>query len=243
MKKIVTPYKGSGSTKKEQVTKMFDGISKQYDVLNRVISLGIDQSWRRKVVRLAGENKPQRIIDVATGTGDLAIALKATGAKEIIGLDISPGMLSIGAEKVKKLVLDQQINMVLGDGEKLPYPDNYFDVATVAFGVRNFEALEQGLAEIFRVLRSQGSLLVLETAVPSRFPFKQGYKIYSGLLVPLIGRLFSRDQNAYQYLTDSAAVFPHGKAFNNILEKIGFIEVRDNPQTLGVASIYSATKP
>jgi len=191
MKKMVTPYKGSGSTKKEQVTKMFDGISKQYD-------------------------KPQRIIDVATGTGDLAIALKATGAKEIIGLDISPGMLSIGAEKVKKLALDQQINMVLGDGEKLPYSDNYFDVATVAFGVRNFEALEQGLAEIFRVLRPQGSLLVLETAVPTRFPFKQGYKIYSGWLVPFIGRLFSRDQNAYQYLTDSAAVFPHGEAFNNI---------------------------
>jgi len=235
MKKMVTPYKGSGSTKKEQVTKMFDGISKQYDVLNRVISLGIDQSWRRKVVRLAGENKPQRIIDVATGTGDLAIALKATGAKEIIGLDISPGMLSIGAEKVKKLALDQQINMVLGDGEKLPYSDNYFDVATVAFGVRNFEALEQGLAEIFRVLRPQGSLLVLETAVPTRFPFKQGYKIYSGWLVPFIGRLFSRDQNAYQYLTDSAAVFPHGEAW--------FIEVRDNPQTLGVASIYRATKP
>lgn len=243
MKKKVTPYKDSESSKKEQVTKMFDGISKQYDLLNRVISLGIDQSWRRKVVRLAGENKPQRIIDIATGTGDLAIALKATAAEEIIGLDISPGMLSIGEEKVKKLALDQQISMVLGDGEKLPYPDNYFDVATVAFGVRNFENLEQGLSEIFRVLRSKGNLLVLETAVPTRFPFKQGYKIYSGWMVPLIGRIFSRDQKAYQYLTDSAAVFPHGPAFNNILEKIGFIEVRDNPQTLGVASIYSATKP
>ena len=174
---MVTPYKGSQSSKKEQVTKMFDGISKQYDLLNRVISLGIDQSWRRKVVRLAGENKPQRIIDIATGTGDLAIALKTTAAEEIIGLDISPGMLSVGAEKVKKLALDKQINMVLGDGEKLPYPDNYFDVATVAFGVRNFENLEQGLSEIFRVLRSKGTLLVLETAVTTRYPFKQGYKI------------------------------------------------------------------
>ncbi|MEL0226666.1 MAG: class I SAM-dependent methyltransferase, partial [Flavobacteriaceae bacterium] len=128
MKKMVTPYKGSESSKKEQVTKMFDGISKQYDLLNRVISLGIDQSWRRKVVRLAGENKPQRIIDIATGTGDLAIALKTTAAEEIIGLDISPGMLSVGTEKVKKLALDKQISMVLGDGEKLPYPNNYFDV-------------------------------------------------------------------------------------------------------------------
>ena len=152
-------------------------------------------------------------------------------------------MLSVGTEKVKKLALDKQISIVLGDGEKLPYPDNYFDVATVAFGVRNFEDLEQGLSEIFRVLRSKGTLLVLETAVPIRFPFKQSYKIYSGWMVPLIGRIFSRDQKAYQYLTDSAAVFPHGHAFNNILKKIGFIEVRDNPQTLGVASIYSATKP
>ncbi len=243
MKKSVTPYKGSVSSKKEQVTNMFDGISKQYDLLNRVISLGIDQSWRRKVVRLASENKPQRIIDIATGTGDLAIALKATAAKEIIGLDISPGMLSIGAQKVKKLQLDEQIDMVLGDGEKLPYPDGHFDVATVAFGVRNFEDLEQGLSEIFRVLRSKGTLVVLETAVPTRFPFKQGYQFYSGWIVPLVGRLFSRDKKAYQYLTDSAAVFPHGAAFNNILEKIGFIEVRDNPQTLGVASIYCATKP
>ena len=243
MKKPVTPYKGSSSSKKEQVTNMFDGISKQYDLLNRVISLGIDQSWRRKVVRLASEQKPQHVIDVATGTGDLAIALKNTGAEEIIGLDISPGMLNIGAEKVKALSLDKQINMILGDGEKLPYEDGYFDVATVAFGVRNFEDLDKGLSEIFRVLRKGGRLLVLETAVPTRFPFKQGYQIYSGLIVPLVGRLFSRDRNAYQYLTDSAAVFPHGPAFNNILEKIGFIEVKDNPQTLGVASIYCATKP
>ena len=243
MKKAVTPYKGSSSSKKEQVKSMFDGISKQYDLLNRVISLGIDQSWRRKVVRLASEQKPQRVIDVATGTGDLAIALKNTGAEEIIGLDISPGMLNIGEEKVKGLSLDKQINMVLGDGEKLPYEDGYFDVATVAFGVRNFEDLDQGLSEIFRVLRKGGRLLVLETAVPTRFPFKQGYQIYSGWIVPLVGRLFSRDRSAYQYLTDSAAVFPHGAAFNNILEKIGFIEVKDNPQTLGVASIYCATKP
>ena len=222
---------------------MFDGISKQYDLLNRVISLGIDQSWRRKVVRLASANKPQRVLDVATGTGDLAIALKNTGAQEIIGLDISPGMLNVGSEKVKALSLDNQINMVLGDGEKLPYEDGYFDVATVAFGVRNFEELDKGLNEIFRVLRQGGRLLILETAVPTRFPFKQGYQIYSGWIVPFIGRLFSRDRSAYQYLTDSAAVFPHGLAFNNILEKIGFIEVKDNPQTLGVASIYCATKP
>ena len=243
MKKPITPYKDSSTSKKEQVTTMFDGIAKQYDVLNRVISLGIDQSWRRKVVRMATQLKPKRIIDVATGTGDLAIALKSTGAGEIVGLDISPGMLEIGTKKVHSLSLDDQIQMVLGDGEKLPYQDGYFDVATVAFGVRNFENLEKGLGEIFRVLKSGGRLVVLETAVPTRFPFKQGYQIYSGFIVPLIGRLFSRDRSAYQYLTDSAAIFPHGPRFNNILEKIGFIEVKDNPQTLGVASIYCATKP
>ena len=243
MKKPVTPYKDSSTSKKEQVTTMFDGIAKQYDVLNRVISLGIDQSWRRKVVRMATQLKPKRIIDVATGTGDLAIALKSTGAGEIVGLDISPGMLEIGTKKVHSLSLDDQIQMVLGDGEKLPYQEGYFDVATVAFGVRNFENLEKGLGEIFRVLKSGGRLVVLETAVPTRFPFKQGYQIYSGFIVPLIGRLFSRDRSAYQYLTDSAAIFPHGPRFNNILEKIGFIEVKDHPQTLGVASIYCATKP
>lgn len=243
MKKTVTPYKDPSSSKKEQVTQMFDEISNQYDVLNRVISLGIDQSWRRKVVKIASDCAPQRVLDIATGTGDLAIALKKTNAIEIIGLDISPGMLAVGKDKVKALSLDKTIAMVLGDSEDLNYEDNYFDVVTVAFGVRNFENLEKGLSELFRVLRPQGQLIILETSVPTKFPFKQGYHLYSGFIVPLVGRIFSRDQRAYQYLSDSAAAFPYGDVFNNILRKIGFIEVKDNPQTLGVASIYCATKP
>ena len=243
MKKTVTPYKDPSSSKKEQVTQMFDEISNKYDTLNRVISLGIDQSWRRKVVKIASETAPQRVLDIATGTGDLAIALKKTNATQIIGLDISPGMLAIGKDKVKALSLDKTITMVLGDSENLSYEDNYFDLVTVAFGVRNFENLEKGLGELFRVLRPQGKLIILETSVPAKFPFKQGYHIYSGLIVPLVGRIFSRDQRAYQYLSDSAAAFPYGDLFNNILRKIGFIEVKDNPQTLGVASIYCATKP
>jgi len=243
MKKTVTPYKDPSSSKKEQVTQMFDEISNQYDVLNRVISLGIDQSWRRKVVEIASDCAPQRVLDIATGTGDLAIALKKTNATEIIGLDISPGMLAVGKDKVKALSLDKTIAMVLGDSEDLNYEDNYFDVVTVAFGVRNFENLEKGLSELFRVLRPQGQLIILETSVPTKFPFKQGYHLYSGFIVPLVGRIFSRDQRAYQYLSDSAAAFPYGDVFNNILRKIGFIEVKDNPQTLGVASIYCATKP
>jgi demethylmenaquinone methyltransferase/2-methoxy-6-polyprenyl-1,4-benzoquinol methylase len=243
MKKTVTPYKDPSSSKKEQVTQMFDEISNKYDTLNRVISLGIDQSWRRKVVKIASETAPQRVLDIATGTGDLAIALKKTNATQIIGLDISPGMLAIGKDKVKALSLDKTITMVLGDSENLSYEDNYFDLVTVAFGVRNFENLEKGLGELFRVLRPQGKLIILETSVPTKFPFKQGYHLYSGLIVPLVGRIFSRDQRAYQYLSDSAAAFPYGDIFNNILQKIGFIEVKDNPQTLGVASIYCATKP
>ena len=242
MKKTVTPYKDPSSSKKEQVTQMFDEISNKYDTLNRVISLGIDQSWRRKVVKIASETAPQRVLDIATGTGDLAIALKKTNATQIIGLDISPGMLAIGKDKVKALSLDKTITMVLGDSENLSYEDNYFDLVTVAFGVRNFENLEKGLGELFRVLRPQGKLIILETSVPTKFPFKQGYHIYSGLIVPLVGRIFSRDQRAYQYLSDSAAAFPYGDIFNNILRKIGFINVINNPQTFGVATIYTATK-
>ena len=182
MKKTVTPYKDPSSSKKEQVTQMFDEISNKYDTLNRVISLGIDQSWRRKVVKIASETAPQRVLDIATGTGDLAIALKKTNATQIIGLDISPGMLAIGKDKVKALSLDKTITMVLGDSENLSYEDNYFDLVTVAFGVRNFENLEKGLGELFRVLRPQGKLIILETSVPTKFPFKQGYHIYSDLL-------------------------------------------------------------
>ena len=182
-------------------------------------------------------------MEIATGTGDLAIALQTTQAEKIVGLDISPGMLNIGKDKVNARGLNNRIEMILGDSEDLPFDNNSFDGITVAFGVRNFETLEKGLFEIFRVLRPKGKLVILETAVPTRFPFKQGYRLYSGWIVPLIGKLFSKDKSAYQYLSDSAAAFPHGKVFNNILEKIGFINVKDHPQTLGVASIYCATKP
>ena len=242
MKKSVTPYNQEDS-KKKQVTEMFDGISTEYDALNRKISLGIDVKWRRRVVDLLIPKKPESILDIATGTGDLALALTATRASRIVGLDISAGMLSVGKYKVKMENLENTIEMVIGDSEALTYDDNSFDAVTVAFGVRNFENLELGLSELFRVLKPGGTLVVLETAVPTRFPFKQGYKFHTQVIIPLMGKLFTRDQAAYKYLSDSAAVFPHGKQFNNILEKMGFIEVEDSPQTLGVASIYCATKP
>ena len=243
MAKKITPYKDSELGKKEQVTQMFDNISKNYDGLNRVISFGIDIKWRKRVVAILKKKKPKTILDIATGTGDLAINMLETGATKIVGLDISPGMLEVGKTKVAAKELHKTIEMVVGDSENLPFEENSFDAVTVAFGVRNFENLEKGLSELFRVLRPQGQLIILETSVPTKFPFKQGYHLYSGFIVPLVGRIFSRDQRAYQYLSDSTAAFPYGDVFNNILRKIGFIEVKDNPQTLGVASIYCATKP
>jgi demethylmenaquinone methyltransferase/2-methoxy-6-polyprenyl-1,4-benzoquinol methylase len=242
MSKTVTPYKDSKETKKQQVTTMFDTIAGNYDHLNRVISFGIDVSWRKKVIALITEKSPENALDIATGTGDLAISLVETGAKKVVGLDISKGMLEIGRQKVADLGLDQQIEMIVGDSENLPFDDNTFDAITVAFGVRNFENLELGLSEILRVLKPSGTFVVLETSVPEKFPFKQGYHFYTKMILPLIGKLFSKDKVAYKYLSDSAAKFPHGKAFNNILEKIGFIEVVNKPQTFGVASIYIASK-
>ena len=243
MKKQVVPYKNQKENKKKQVRQMFDGISKDYDLLNRVISGGIDVRWRKNVVSYLIPEKPKKILDIATGTADLAIELTKTNAEEIVGLDISPGMLEIGKQKVTSKGMDKVIKMVIGDSEKLDYNDAYFDAITVAFGVRNFENLDKGLQEINRVLRPGGNLVILETAVPTNFPMKQFYGFYTQKVLPILGSLFSKDKAAYRYLSDSAAAFPFGKAFNNILLKNGFIEVKDFPQTLGVASIYCAKKP
>ncbi|SKB69185.1 bifunctional demethylmenaquinone methyltransferase/2-methoxy-6-polyprenyl-1,4-benzoquinol methylase UbiE [Maribacter arcticus] len=242
MSRKVTPYKDSDLGKKEQVTKMFDTISKNYDGLNRVISFGIDIKWRKKVVEILKKEQPESILDIATGTGDLAIALVNTGAKKIIGLDISPGMLAVGKDKVKDKNLNNIIEMVVGDSENLVFDDNSFDAVTVSFGVRNFETLETGMAEILRVLKPNGSLVILETSVPTKTPYKQGYKFYTKNILPLIGKMFSEDNSAYGYLSESASVFPHGENFNNILREIGFIDVTNKPQTFGVASIYIAKK-
>ncbi|WP_299175393.1 bifunctional demethylmenaquinone methyltransferase/2-methoxy-6-polyprenyl-1,4-benzoquinol methylase UbiE [uncultured Allomuricauda sp.] len=242
MSKKVKPYKDSDLGKKEQVRQMFDTISEDYDGLNRVISFGIDLKWRRKVVSILTKKTPKNILDIATGTGDLAIAMTATGAERIVGLDISQGMLDVGKTKISAKNLENTIEMVVGDSENLPFLDNTFDAITVAFGVRNFENLEKGLSEIFRVLKPGGNFVVLETSVPTKTPFKQGYRIYTKYILPVIGKIFSKDRSAYAYLSESASVFPHGQAFNNILDKIGFIGIENKPQTFGVASIYVATK-
>lgn len=242
MSKNITPYKESSLSKKEQVTQMFDTISGNYDGLNRVISFGIDVKWRKKVLQIVKASNPKTILDIATGTGDLAILMAETKAEKIIGLDISVGMLEVGKQKIAAKKLSQKIEMMVGDSEKMPFEDNTFDAITVAFGIRNFENLEKGLAEILRVLKPNGTFVILETSNPTKFPFKQGYVFYTKNILPLIGKLFSKDNVAYGYLSESAAVFPFGEALNNILKETGFINVVDMPQTFGVATIYSASK-
>ncbi len=242
MSQQVTPYKDSNLGKKEQVTQMFDTISGNYDGLNRVISFGIDVKWRKKVLQLVADKNPDTILDIATGTGDLAILMTKTSAKKVIGLDISAGMLEVGKKKIAERKLEHRIDMVLGDSEHMPFPDNHFDAITVSFGIRNFENLEKGLSEIERVLKPNGIFVILETSVPEKTPFKQGYAFYTKRILPLIGKLFSKDNVAYGYLSESASVFPYGEKLNNILRKIGFIDVVALPQTFGVATIYKASK-
>jgi len=242
MFKKITPYQNSELGKKQQVEQMFDTISDNYDNLNKVISLGSDLKWKKKIAHKINQQRPSKILDVATGTADLAIMLSQTSAKQIIGIDISEGMLRVGRKKIEEKKLSDRITLIQADSENLPFEDNYFDAITVAYGIRNFENLEKGLSEIFRVLQSNGVFAILETSVPTRFPFKQGYKFYCNVILPIIGKLFSNDKKAYGYLSKSASNFPFGKELNNILKKNGFINVEDKPQMFGAATIYIASK-
>jgi len=243
MPKTVKPYSDSDQSKKEQVTQMFDTISKEYDGLNRMITFGIDIKWRKRVIDIISKTNPAKVLDIASGTGDLAImAAQKTDALEIIGADISEGMLNIGKQKIEKLGLSNRIKMQVADSENLPFKTNYFDAITVAFGVRNFENLNKGLSEIYRVLKPDGIFVILETSIPTFPIIKQGYLFHSNFVLPFFGKLFSKDPKAYSYLSKSAKNFPYGKAFNNIMQKNGFKEVVNKPQTLGVASIYVGRK-
>ncbi len=222
---------------------MFDTISSEYDGLNRLISLGLDQKWRDNVVDMVAASQPDSIMDIATGTGDLVIKMaQKTKASCLVGLDISSGMLEVGKIKVTQENLDSRIQMVLGDSENLQFEEATFDAITVSYGVRNFEDLEKGLSEILRVLKPGGMLVILETSVPEKFPFKQGYYVYSSLVVPTLGKLFSKDRTAYNYLSKSASKFPYGERFNNILKKVGFKNVENHLQFHGASTIYKAVK-
>jgi demethylmenaquinone methyltransferase/2-methoxy-6-polyprenyl-1,4-benzoquinol methylase len=241
MSKIIKPYKDSALGKKEQVAQMFDTISENYDGLNRVISLGIDVKWRKEVVQIVGKNNPKQILDIATGTGDLAIMMAELNPDRIVGLDISSGMLAVGKQKITQAKLSNKIEMIVGDSEEMPFKDNTFDAITVSFGVRNFANLHKGITEIARVLKPTGVLVILETSNPTKFPFKQGYKLYTNFFLPIVGKLFSKDKVAYSYLSESANSFPFGTAFNNILQKNGFKHTKAKPVTFGVATIYTAS--
>ena len=242
-KKQVLPYVSKKNSKKSQVRQMFDSISPRYDFINRIISGGLDIKWRKNLVEVLKPKKPKKILDVATGTGDLAIALGETLASEIIGIDISEQMLEIGKKKVERNQLQKNIKMEIGDGEKINYPNNYFDAVTVSFGVRNFENLDKGLLEIYRVLKPGSELVILETSIPQSFPLNYLYRLYTIYFLPLIGSFFSKDKSAYKYLSSSAKSFPFGKAFNKILKKNGFVVIDNIPQSFGVASIYHSQKP
>ena len=243
MSEKVKPYKNSGLNKKKQVEQMFDTISDDYDGLNRIITFRTDLSWRRKVIKMVANKNPNNILDIATGTGDLAIQFaEKTQIPSIVGLDLSEGMLKVARKKIIGSSLVDKVEFLKGDSEELPFQDNSFEAITVSFGIRNFENLEKGLSEIKRVLTPGGIFVILETSVPTKFPFNLGYKFYTKRMLPIIGRIFSKDKVAYQYLSESASVFPHGESLNNILRKIGFINLMNKPQTFGVATIYSATK-
>lgn len=238
----VKPYLTSDEGKKNQIKNMFDNIAPKYDFLNHFLSLGIDKIWRRRAIWLLKGLESPQILDIATGTGDLAIASLRLKPQRVVGLDLSPQMLKVGEEKIKNKKLDHIISMVEGDSENLPFKDEEFDAATVAFGVRNFENLNAGLLEINRVLKPGGKFVVLEFSNPTAFPIKQLFKFYSSRILPWWGGLLSKDKAAYTYLPASVAAFPEGQAFVTELEKAGFTSEKVWKQTFGVATIYFAYK-
>jgi len=239
---MVVPYKQDNKGKKEQVALMFDNISHRYDFLNHFLSLGIDKIWRKKAIGLLASSHPKFILDVATGTGDFAIQALSLNPDKIIGVDISEGMLGHGRDKIQQRALQDRIELLAGDSENLPFEENKFDAATVAFGVRNFEHLERGLREINRVLKPGGTLVVLEFSKPSRFPMKQLYSFYFKFILPKLGRLISKDKAAYTYLPESVQAFPDGSAFTDILKNTGFKNTSCRTLTFGISSIYTGQK-
>lgn len=242
MSETVVPYGKENGSKREQVEEMFDNISKRYDFLNHFLSLGIDVIWRNKSLKKINNPNPEQILDVATGTGDFAIAAKKKfKGVTVKGIDISGGMLEVGREKLKKKNIDG-IELIKADSADIPFDDNSFDVAIVAFGVRNFENLAQGLREMQRVLRPGGEIVVLEFSKPKAFPFKQIYNFYFNNILPRFGKMVSKDSSAYTYLPESVKAFPEGDDFMKVLAESGFAQCKSKPLTFGISSIYHGTK-
>lgn len=228
--------------KKEQVRLMFNNIAGRYDFLNHFLSLGIDKCWRRKLIRQMSKNFPSSILDVATGTGDLAIAAAKIHPLKIIGTDIAEEMLAIGKLKVQELNLQNLIQLQLADSENLPFADKSFDAVMVAFGVRNYENLSKGLEEMCRVLVPGGYVYILEFSKPQKFPVKQLYGFYFNNILPVLGRIVSKDMTAYTYLPESVGAFPSGQEFIEVLQKAGFSHATGRTLTFGVATLYSGQK-
>lgn len=239
----VVPYKDDPSGKKSQVAQMFDSIAGKYDFLNHFLSAGTDIYWRRKAVGELKQLRPARILDIATGTGDFAFETLRLGSEvKVTGVDISEGMLDVGRRKVRERGLGHRVELQLGDSENLPFDNNTFDAVTASFGVRNFENLQQGLTEMHRVLKPGGKMVILEFSKPRTFPFKQAYNFYFRHILPVFGKLISKDRAAYSYLPESVQAFPDGPDFLAILKQVGFTSPQWQPLTFGISSIYTATK-
>jgi len=240
----IIPFKDSGKTKKEQVAEMFDKIAGHYDRMNRILSARIDIKWRKKAIRLIEKDKPSLILDVATGTADMAIlACRQMKNIKVEGIDISESMLEIGRKKIEKEQLNSRIHLHTGDSETINFADGTFDAVMVAFGVRNFENLERGLTEMWRVLKPGGHLMVLEFSKPRHKAVKSLYNLYMGIVAPQVARWFRQNREAYQYLSESANAFPDRHLFTDILKKVGYTDTGFQPLTLGICCIYSGRRP
>ena len=239
---MVVPYKDQSKSKKEQVANMFNTISPQYDFLNHLLSGGIDIIWRKKAIKLLQNKGIKTMLDIATGTGDFAIEALKINPEKIVGVDISEGMLSFGQEKIKKMGLEKTIQLQKGDSEKLPFSDNSFDAVIVSFGVRNFENLQKGLSDMFRVTKPGGYCLILEFSNPRSFTMKQLYTFYSKYCLPFLGKMISKDPSAYTYLPESVKAFPDGPDFIQIFKSTGYSETKWIPMTGGICSIYIGQK-
>jgi len=239
---MLKPNQKSESSKKNQVEKMFDLISFEYDLLNGIMTFNSHKRWKKNILDIAKKLKPKNALDIATGTADIAINLGSISNCKVVGVDISEQMLSVGREKISKNKLDEMVSLETGDAENLNFKDGYFDLITIGFGVRNFQDLEKGLKESYRVLNDTGTLVILETSVPENIIMKFFYSLFTRTYIPIMASIFSKDKSAYNYLLNSAEAFPSGTRFSNILKSVGFENVIVKPKLFGSSTIYIATK-
>jgi len=239
---MLKPNQKSESSKKDQVEKMFDSISFEYDLLNGIMTFNSHKRWKKNILDIAKKLRPKNALDIATGTADIAINLGSISNCKVVGVDISEQMLNVGREKILKKNLSETVSLETGDAENLNFKDNYFDLVTIGFGVRNFQDLERGLKESFRVLNKEGTLIILETSVPENRIMKLFYSIFTRTYIPIIAKILSNDKSAYYYLLNSAELFPSGIKFSNILKSVGFTDVLIKPKLFGSSTIYIATK-